>query len=72
MTMLEELKQIFENHEKETVSDSFGGLQIPGRAPSFNIAKVVKQIEELLVKYPKEKLSSEVNRLNAELNQIMN
>jgi hypothetical protein len=50
LSLESDLRRKLEEHERETVSDSFGGDPIPGRAPSFSVSNIadylINYIEE--------------------------
>lgn len=71
MAFKQDLKRLLENGETSTVSDSFGGTKIEGKAPSFKVSLITNFIldyingaENHLVVFP-----PEINTLNTALTQ---
>ena len=63
MSFPEDFKKIFDDEEGRTVSNSFGGTALSGRAPSFRVERVVGWLSEHVGDYPNDNTVQKINQL---------
>jgi hypothetical protein len=63
MSFPEDFKKIFDDEEGRTVSNSFGGTALSGRAPSFRVERVVGWLSEHVGAYPNDNTVQKINQL---------
>ena len=61
MTFEQDLFDLLTNHEKATVSDSFGGPKLgTSKAPNFSVSTMAKELLVIVHRYPTHNISEKV------------
>lgn len=63
-----ELLEVLETEEQNTVSNSFGGAKIDGRTPSFSVRRITTSVEQSTVNHANNDVSLQINRLSSKFN----